>query len=80
MHRKHTQQEVADYLDMSLRNYQKYESGDATPVFDNLVKIADFLNTSIDFLLGRDEFLQSLGVIVDVSLDGRPRRPKSPTR
>ena len=72
-----TAQSLADHLQMGLRNYQKYESGDARPTFEGLVALADFLAVPTDFLLGRDDYLQSLGVSVDVSLECPPRRPKS---
>ena len=63
-----TLQMMADCLQTGLRNYQKYESGDASPTFEGLVIIADTLNVPTDFLLGRDDYLMSLGVSVDVSL------------
>ena len=70
-----TLQQTADALHTSLRNYQKYESGDASPTLEGLVKIADLLNVPTDFLLGRDDYLKSLGVSVDVPLDNPPRHP-----
>ena len=33
------------------------ESGDREPCFETLIKIADFLDVSTDYLLCRDEFL-----------------------
>ena len=70
-----TAQALADYLQMGLRNYQKYESGDARPTFEGLVSLADFLGVPTDFLLERDDYLLALGVSVDVSLECPPRRP-----
>gem|GEM_PF-904501 len=72
-----TLQETADALHTSLRNYQKYESGDSSPTLQGIVKLADVLNVPTDFLLGRDVYLQSIGVLVDVSLENLPRHPKS---
>lgn len=77
MARGFTAQSLADQLQTGLRNYQKYESGDARPTFEGLVLIADILNVPTDFLLERDDYLQSLGVSVDVPQEGPPRRPKS---
>ena len=71
-----TVQFMADKLQTGLRNYQKYESGDARPTFEGLVILSDILNVPIDFLLGRDDYLKSLGVSVDVSLECPPRHPK----
>ena len=77
MAREKTLQEIADLLHMSLRNYQKYESGHASPTLEGLVKIADILNVPTDYLLERDEYLQSIGVFVDVPHDNPPRHPHS---
>jgi transcriptional regulator with XRE-family HTH domain len=52
-----TAQQMADALQTGLRNYRKYESGDAKPTLDGLVQIADILDVSTDYLLCRDEFL-----------------------
>ncbi len=60
-----TQQHMADLLSITLVTYQKYEQGTREPSFATLVKIADILQASTDFLLGRDEFLHSLGVFVE---------------
>ena len=78
-YRGFTAQTLADQLQMGLRNYQKYESGDARPTFEGLVALADFLSVPTDFLLERDDYLQSLGVSVDVSLECPPRRPRTQT-
>ena len=71
-----TQQKTADAMGVSLRHYQKYESGEVEPDFIGLAGVSDFLNVPTDFLLGRDDYLKSLGVSVDVSLECPPRRPK----
>ena len=56
---------MADALGIELRSYRNYESGNREPSLGALIKISDFLNISIDYLLGRDDFLKSLGVSVD---------------
>ena len=63
--RGYTAQQMADYLSMGLRAYRNYESGDRFPSADALIKIADKLDVSIDYLLGRDEWLKSHGVSFD---------------
>lgn len=57
-----TAQQMADILCVNIRSYRAYESADRTPNLDILVKIADILNVSTDYLLCRDEFLKSHGV------------------
>ena len=61
----YTAQQMADYLSMGLRAYRNYESGNRFPSADALIKIADKLDVSIDYLLGRDEWLKSHGVFFD---------------
>lgn len=68
MARKITQQRLADSLNIALRSYQCYETGTRTPNYTLLVNIADTLDVSIDWLLGRDEWLESHGVSVDECL------------
>lgn len=53
----YTAQNMADMLGIGLRSYRAYESGDREPYFETLVRIADFLDVSTDYLLCRDEFL-----------------------
>ena len=71
-----TQQKTADEIGVPLRHYQKYESGEIEPDLKRLTNLADFFNVPADFFLGRDNYLKSLGVSVDVSLACPPRRPK----
>lgn len=60
-----TAQQMADMLNIQIRGYRKYESGDSAPPLGTLVKIADILDVSTDYLLGRDEWLVAHGVSVD---------------
>lgn len=60
-----TAQKMADMLSVSIRTYRHYESEHSYPSLEMLVKIADILNVPTDFLLCRDDFLNSLGVSVD---------------
>ncbi len=52
-----TAQKMADMLHTGIRNYRKYESGDAKPTLEGLIAIADILDVSTDYLLCRDDFL-----------------------
>lgn len=44
--------EIAKYLNISQTNYSKYELGKINIPINQLKKIAIYLNTSIDYLLG----------------------------
>lgn len=52
-----TAQQMADSLCINIRSYRAYESADRSPNIEVLVKIADILDVSTDYLLCRDEFL-----------------------
>ena len=47
-----TQQEVAEFLEMSQPVYQKWESGRRKPSYENLSMLACIFDVSIDYLLG----------------------------
>lgn len=49
------QQKLAQYLHVSQATYSEYESGKINIPFEALWKIADFYNTSVDYLLGRTD-------------------------
>ena len=65
MKRGFTQQRLADTLDIALRSYQCYETGTRTPNYGLLVLIADTLDVSLDYLLGRDDFMKSHAIPFD---------------
>lgn len=55
LQRKLTQKELAEHLKMTERSYQHYEGGTRRPNFEVLVALADFLDVSTDYLLGRTD-------------------------
>lgn len=50
-----TQQELANYLSVGKTTISNYETGYSTPDAETLNMIADFFNTSVDYLLGRTD-------------------------
>ena len=50
-----TQTEVAEKLGISQQAYASWERGIKKPTQDNLVKIAQILNVSIDYLIGNSD-------------------------
>ena len=48
-----TQKQVAQMLGMSQTGYSKYETGENDIPTIVLIKLADFYQTSVDYLLGR---------------------------
>lgn len=51
-----TQREVAKRLGISQPSYIRYENGKAEPSLENLVKLADMFDVSVDYLLGRTDY------------------------
>lgn len=51
-----SQRQVANYLGIAQPSYIRYENGQAQPSLENLVKLADLFDVSVDYLLGRKDF------------------------
>lgn len=49
------QQQIADKLHISQRTYSHYETGERSIPPDILIKLADFHETSVDYLLNRTD-------------------------
>ena len=50
-----TQQQVANAIQTTLRQYQRFEKGEQKPGYDNLIKLADCFQVSLDYLAGRSD-------------------------
>ena len=50
-----SQKEMGEYLGISTRAYQYYESGERYPDFEGLLALADYFQVSIDYLVGRSD-------------------------
>ena len=50
-----TQKQIAQFLGMSQTGYSKYETGENDIPTTVLLKLADFYQTSVDYLLGRTD-------------------------
>ncbi len=48
-----TQKEIAAYLNMQLTVYQRYERGERELPLWAAIKLADYYNVTIDYLVGR---------------------------
>ncbi len=47
-----TQKQISQLLDCTQQTYSRYETGETTIDIYNLIKLAQFYNTSTDYLLG----------------------------
>ena len=50
-----TQQQIADYLTCNRQVYARYERGIREIPVSMLIKLADYYNTSVDYILGRTD-------------------------
>lgn len=50
-----TQTDIADILNMKQSQYWRYEKGYRDIPTDILIKLADFYNTTTDYILGRTD-------------------------
>lgn len=53
--KKQTQRQMAEYLAITTRSYQYYESATHYPDVPGLMKLADYFEVSTDYLLGRSQ-------------------------
>ena len=60
-----TAQKMSEFLSVSIRTYRNYESETSYPSLEALVKIADILDVSTDYLLCRDDWMKSHGASSD---------------
>lgn len=51
----YTQTQIADIVNVKQNTYSQYEIGTLNYPIDVLIKLADFYNVSIDYLLGRTD-------------------------
>ena len=52
---KVSQGELATHLEVTIATVSRYETGDREPDQNTLIKIADFFNVSVDYLLGKTD-------------------------
>ena len=58
-----TQTDIAKYLNIAQRTYSHYENGKRAIPLEILCKIADFHETSVDYLLNRTNEKKPYGII-----------------
>lgn len=52
--RNKTKEQVANYLEIQLRAYQRYETGERVPDLEKLKSLAKYFNCTLDYLVGMD--------------------------
>lgn len=53
--KKLTQKELAEQIGIKQNSYSDWETGKNEPSLENLVKLADLFEVSLDWLFGRDK-------------------------
>lgn len=57
--KQESQEGTARSIGITVRQYQRYESGEQKPNFDNLCALADHFEVSLDYLAGRTNVRQT---------------------
>lgn len=57
-----TQKQLADCIGVSQQSINKYENHDVEPDIATLIRMADFFNTSVDFLIGHSDVRRKIEV------------------
>lgn len=63
-----SQYKLAEILGVNQQSINAYENRGIEPDLETLIKIADYFNTSIDFLVGRVEIVNRLDITKDEEL------------
>jgi len=50
-----SQKDIAQYLNVRQNTYSRYESSERNIPLETIGKLADYYNTSVDFLMGRTD-------------------------
>ncbi len=46
------QRNLAEYIGTTQQTYSRYETGEINPSLETMAKLAEFYNTSVDYLMG----------------------------
>lgn len=57
------QKELAQLLGVSIGTISNYETGVHNPEIETLIKLADYFNVSVDYMLGRIKFRANLDIL-----------------
>lgn len=64
-----SQQKLADILHISQQSVYKYENDITSPDLETLIKMADFFNTSVDYIIGHTEISHKIEPVTDSMLN-----------
>lgn len=58
-----TQKQLADAIGVSQQSINKYENHNIEPDIETMIRIADFFNTSVDYLIGHSSVSRKIEVV-----------------
>lgn len=64
-----SQKQLADVISFSQQSINKYENHDIEPDIATLIKIADFFNTSVDYLIGNSDIRRKIENVTPYDLN-----------
>ena len=64
-----SQQKLADILHVSQQSVYKYENGITAPDIETLIRMADYFNTSIDYLVEHTDIPHKIEPVKDTMLN-----------
>lgn len=60
------QREISEKLNIQRSTITNYENGNITPTAEKLPEIASILNTSVDYLLGRSDYINKADMVTQI--------------
>ena len=60
------QREISEKLNIQRSTITNYENGNITPTAEKLPEIAHILNTSVDYLLGRSDYINKADMVTQI--------------
>jgi len=63
-----SQQKVADAIGTNQQSIHRYENGDYEPDIQTMFKLADYFETSIDYIVGRTDIRRKIEPVEDFAL------------
>ena len=64
-----SQRQLADVISLSQQSINKYENHNIEPDIDTLIKIADYFDTSVDYLIGHSKIRRKIEVVNSYDLN-----------
>ncbi len=68
------QRHLAEYLKVSQQTYSRYETGELEPSLEKIVLLADYYDTSVDYILGLTTLLKRHWKIDKNTKKSKPRK------